>query len=101
MSVKKYLRKNVYRWHRVTSLAVALPILLWSLSGFLHPVMNSFKPYVKNQYLPVVAIDTNKIHVSLQEALQQNHIGQLHNFRIVKLDSNYFYQIQQVNSDTL
>lgn len=101
MLVKKYIRRNIYRWHRVTSLIAALPILLWSLSGFLHPVMNSFKPDVKNQFLPAASIDTTKIHVSLQQALEQNKIPALHNFRIVKLDNNYYYQIQQNNSDTL
>lgn len=101
MPVKKYIRRNVYRWHRVTSLIAALPILLWSLSGFLHPVMNSFKPDVRNQFLPTAAIDTTKIHVSLQQALEQNKISSLHNFRIIKLDCSYYYQIQQNDNDTL
>lgn len=101
MPAKKYIRRNIYRWHRVTSLVVALPILLWSLSGFLYPVMNSFKPDVRNQFLPAAPIDTNKIKVSLQQSLQQNNIVILHNFRIVKFDSIYYYQIQQNNSDTL
>jgi uncharacterized membrane protein YsdA (DUF1294 family) len=101
MSAKKYVRRNIYRWHRITSLIAALPILLWSLSGFLYPVMNSFKPDVRNQFLPAVSIDTSKILVSLQQALLQNNITVLHNFRIVKLDGNCYYQIQQLNSDTL
>lgn len=101
MSVKKYIRRNIYRWHRVTSLIVAAPILLWALSGFLHPVMNSFKPEVRNQFLPTAAIDTTKIHVSLQQALEQNKISSFHNFRVIKLDSNYYYQIQQNDNDTL
>lgn len=101
MSAKKYIRKNIYRWHRVTGLVVALPILLWSLSGFLYPVMNSFRPEVRNQFLPAAPIDTNQIHLSLQTALHQNNISVLHNFRIIKLDGNYYYQVQQPNSDTL
>ena len=101
MSVKKYIRKNSYRWHRVTSLIVALPILLWSLSGFLHPVMNSLKPDVRNQFLPATAIDTAKIHIPLQQALQKNRIAVLHNFRIIQFNSSYYYQIQQLNNDTL
>jgi hypothetical protein len=101
MSVKKYIRRNVYLWHRITSLIAALPILLWSLSGFLHPVMNSFKPDVRNQFLPTAAIDTTKIHVSLQQALRYNKISSFHNFRIIKLDSSYYYQIQHNENDTL
>jgi hypothetical protein len=101
MPVKNYIRKHLYRWHRVTSLIVALPIVMWSLSGFLHPVMNSFKPAVRNQSLPLTAIDTTKITVSLQEALEANNIRTFHNFRIVKFGSAYYYQIQQLENDTL
>jgi hypothetical protein len=101
MSLKKYIRQNVYRWHRVTSLVAAVPILLWSLSGFLHPVMNSFKPEVRNQALPADEINSKKIRISLQQALLQNRIDSIHNFRIIKLDSSYYYQIQELNEDTL
>ena len=101
MSIKKYLRKKIYRWHRVTSLIVALPIILWTVSGFLHPVMNSFKPDVRNHFLPITSIDTSKIHIPLQQALHRGGITEFHNFRIIKLDNNYFYQVQQLNVDTL
>jgi LPXTG-motif cell wall-anchored protein len=101
MSVRKYVRKNIYRWHRVTSLVVALPILMWSLSGFLHPVMNSFKPEVRNQVLPSASLNPSKIKVSLQQALLANHIRVLHNFKIVQLNTDYFYQVQQINFDSL
>ena len=101
MSFKKYIRKNIYRWHRISSLIVAVPVLMWSLSGFLHPIMSSFKPDVRNQFLPVTSIDTSKIHISLQQALLRNGIKTFHNFRIINLSKNYFYQVQQLNTDTL
>jgi hypothetical protein len=101
MSLRKYIRKNIYRWHRVTSLVIALPILMWTASGFLHPVMSSFKPQVRNQYLPSAAIDTAKIKISLQDALAINHVDHLHNFRIIKLDGVFYYQVQQLDKDTL
>ena len=101
MSIKKYIRKNIYRWHRLTSLIVALPVMLWTVSGFLHPVMNSLKPDVRNHFLPTTSIDSTKIHVPLQQALHRNTIFVFHNFRFVKLDNNYFYQVQQINVDTL
>jgi hypothetical protein len=94
MSFQKYIRKNVYRWHRITSLVVALPVLLWTVSGFLHPVMNSFKPDVKSQSITPVKLDTSKINLSLSKALQQNQIDSISNFRIVKLDKTYYYQLQ-------
>jgi hypothetical protein len=74
---------------------------MWTASGFLHPVMSSFKPHVRNQYLPSAAIDTAKIKISLQDALAANHVERLHNFRIVKLEGSFYYQVQQLDSDTL
>ncbi|MGZ8536851.1 MAG: hypothetical protein ACXWV9_01245 [Flavisolibacter sp.] len=101
MNALKYIRKNIYRWHRITSIVVALPVFLWTLSGFLHPVMGSFKPDVRNQSLTVIKIDTNKISINLNDALKKNNISKLQNFRIVQLDSKYYYQIQQLKNDTL
>lgn len=101
MPVRKYIRKNIYRWHRITSLVAALPILLWALSGFLHPVMSSFKPQVGSQFLAAPAIDSKKVQLPLADALKLNGITKLHSFRIVKMDSNYYYQVQELNCDTL
>lgn len=101
MSALKYIRKNIYRWHRITSLAVALPVFLWTLSGFLHPVMGYFKPEIRNQSLPAIKIDTTKITISLHEALKKNGISTLHNFRLIHLDGKYYYQIQHLKTDTL
>jgi hypothetical protein len=78
-----------------------VPILLWTISGFLHPVMNSFKPAVRNQALPSIEIDTARINIPLHQALQQHGIKTLHNFRIVKLYEVYYYQVQHPDNDTL
>ncbi len=101
MSLKQYFRRNAYRWHRITSLVVALPILLWTISGFLHPVMNSFKPDVRNQQLPVSIIDTSKIRLTLNEAIAKHQIKQLDGFRIVKLFGAHYYQVRLKGQDTL
>src|SRR5678815_4139688 len=101
MSVKKYIRRNVYRWHRATSLLVAVPVILWTLSGFLHPVMGTFKPAVANQVLPADAIDVTRIQIPLQTALEKAGIEKLHRFRIIRMDETYYYQLQQNDVDTL
>lgn len=101
MSAKKYIRRNIYKWHRITSLLVAVPVLLWTVSGFLHPVMCSFKPEVKNSHMPASEIDTSKITVSLKEALQLNDIDSFQNFRIVKLYKGLYYQVWQRGIDSL
>ncbi|RYZ27044.1 MAG: hypothetical protein EOO10_13870 [Chitinophagaceae bacterium] len=101
MSLRKYIRRNIYKWHRTTSLLIALPVLLWTISGFLHPIMGSFKPDVKNSFLPAAQIDSTKITVSLQDALLQNGIERFQSFRIVKLYKGFYYQVQQKAFDSL
>lgn len=94
------IRRNIHKWHRITSLIVMMPVILWTISGFLHPVMNSFKPAVRNQALPVTEIDVAKVRIPLQSALLQNGISKLRNFRIVKLNEDYYYQVQHLSGDT-
>ena len=101
MSVKKFIRRNIYRWHRVTSLVVAIPVLLWTVSGFLHPVMNSFKPEVNNQYLPSAVIDTAKVKRSLKEVLELHQIPRIKTFHIVDVYGAPYYQIIHEGRDTL
>ncbi|MBR2649390.1 MAG: hypothetical protein IKD55_11150 [Sediminibacterium sp.] len=95
------IRKNIYKWHRTTSILITIPVLLWALSGFMHPIMTSFRPKVATQYLPPQAIDTSKIKLPLQTALTQNNITVISNFRIVQMAGNYFYQIQLPNNNVL
>jgi hypothetical protein len=96
-----YLRKHAYRWHRITGMIIALPILMWTVSGFLHPVMSTFKPRVNNSFVASAPIDSSRICIGLKEALQRNHINRLQQFRIVEWNSQYYYQVRQPDADTL
>jgi PepSY-associated TM region len=88
------MRKNIYKWHRIISLIIAVPVLLWAASGFMHPIMTTIRPDVATQFLQPVVIDSSRISVSLQQALEKNNITQFHNFRLVHIDTNWFYQVQ-------
>ncbi len=83
------------------SVVVMIPLLLWTISGFLHPIMNSYKPEISNNSIPETKIDSSKIKVNLDRALAQNGISSIRNFRIVKIKSDYFYQLQFNNTDEL
>ena len=91
---KSIMRKNIYKWHRTISLVIAIPVVLWAASGFMHPIMTNIRPNVATQFLQPVVIDSSRITISLQEALQKNSIEQFHNFRLVHIDTNWFYQVQ-------
>ena len=88
------IRKNIYKWHRICSLIIAIPVLLWAVSGFMHPLMTTIKPRVTTQSLRPSPIDSNALVFPLQQALQLNNISYIHNARMVHIDTNWFYQVQ-------
>jgi uncharacterized iron-regulated membrane protein len=88
-------RKKIYSWHRTLSLIIAIPVLLWAVSGFMHPLMTNIKPKVAMQKLPPLAVDSHAIRVPLPVALQKNNITTFHTVRIIHIDTNFFYQVQQ------
>ncbi len=88
------IRKNIYKWHRTFSLIIAIPVVLWAASGFMHPIMTTVRPKVGTQFLSPLPVDSSKIKYSLNEALIKNDIDSFSNFRIVQLAGNWFYQVQ-------
>jgi hypothetical protein len=87
-------RKKIYSWHRILSLIIAVPVLLWAASGFMHPLMTNIKPQVATQKLQPAAIDPHHIQTPLPMALQKNNITGFHSVRLIHIDTNYFYQVQ-------
>lgn len=94
MPVRTYIRRHIYQWHRIASLIIALPVLLWAISGLMHPLMTNVRPQVATQRLTAPVIDTAKIKVSLAAALQKNHVDSFSRFRLVMMGGNWFYQVK-------
>ncbi len=79
---------------------IAIPVLLWAASGFMHPIMTNIKPKVATQFLKPAVIDSAAIKLSLSQVLQQNKIDLFHNFRLIAVDTNWFYQVQRSPDET-
>lgn len=95
------MKKNIYKWHRTSSLIIAIPVLLWAISGFMHPIMTNVRPQLSTQFMPPTVIDSSKLKIPLQDALSINHIDSFQSFRIVHIDTNWFYQIKMLQQDEL
>lgn len=93
------IRKNIYKWHRISSLIIAIPVLLWAVSGFMHPLMTTIKPQVATQALIPQPIDSTALETSISSALEQNNIATFHNVRLIHIDTNWFYQVQLINGE--
>jgi hypothetical protein len=88
------MKKNIYKWHRICSLIISIPVLLWALSGFMHPIMTNLRPAVNMQSIPAETVESNRIKMSLQQVLKQNKIDSIYSVRFVHIDSNWFYQVR-------
>jgi hypothetical protein len=87
------MRRKIYKWHRTLSLIIALPVILWASSGFMHPLMTNIRPQIATQSFSVPPIDAAQINVPLQECLHQNKIDSFSNVHIVQMGGQQFYQV--------
>ena len=88
------MKQQIYKWHRILSLIIAIPVLLWAASGFMHPIMTTMRPSIRQQVLQPVVVDQEKINRSFSEVLMQNRIVKFHDVRLVHFDTLWFYQVQ-------
>ncbi|MBO9617549.1 MAG: PepSY domain-containing protein [Niabella sp.] len=87
------MRKKIYGWHRRCSMIIALPVVLWALSGFMHPVMTNIRPRVATQLYEPSPIDPSQLIVPLSRALQGNGIATFANVHIIRMGGQQFYQV--------
>lgn len=83
------------------SLIIAIPVVLWAASGFLHPIMSSFRPRVTTQFMPPKAIDSTYKKITLEKALSINKIDSFKNVRLIHIDTSWFYQVQLIGKKEL
>ena len=81
------------RWHRWLGIFVALPLLLWCVSGVLHPLMSRVKPAVAQHMPPPLKLHAEDIQVNLASWLQQKETGKVHRIRMVRFDDRVYFQV--------
>lgn len=96
--IEKKAKQRVYKWHRIFALITLVPVVLWCLSGIMHPFMaHFFKPAIKKEFLESKVIDSAKVRFSIQEILKANQMATFKNFRLVEMNGNWFYQVKLNN----
>ena len=98
----KKIKQNMYRWHRTIGIITLIPVILWTLSGLMHPFMaHFFKPEIAHDKLETTLIHPEQISLSIKEVLAKNNIKQFKNFRIVSFNNKTFYQVKNSIGDLL
>lgn len=47
------MKRTLYHWHRRIAMVVLLPLLLWAMSGLLHPLMRLTQPEIAQHHYPL------------------------------------------------
>lgn len=81
----------LYQWHRRLGILIAFPVILWTLSGVLHPVMSRLNPEPVTQK-PMMPGMLTMDEREPAEVLKQNGIESLKALRVVSLDGETYYQ---------
>ena len=91
-------KKNIYRLHRVLSICIGVPIILWALSGLMHPLMTSIRPKITTQASPNTEIPLGVFRhaVPLKTLLQDAGIAELYQVHLIHMDTSWYYQVSPV-----
>jgi hypothetical protein len=93
-TLKQSLRKNFYKLHRIVGLIALVPVIGWTLSGLSHPFMsNWFRPFIPQEVFKPVTQAQMQPKLSVQQVMDQNHVGQIRNFGLVKFNNSSWYQL--------
>ncbi len=80
----KKLKQNIYSWHRIIGIVTVIPVILWCLSGVMHPFMaHFFKPEIAKERIEKVSITQDQLPLFVQTVLTQYQIEFIKQFRIV------------------
>ncbi len=98
--VTKFLGRYVYGWHRTLGLLIAIPVILWSVSGALYPIASAITPRIRKDWVNSIIIQEARLPITVRQALQQNNITALHGFRVVSLNRQLYYQVEKKALET-
>ncbi|MBK1791012.1 PepSY-associated TM helix domain-containing protein [Persicirhabdus sediminis] len=88
------MKSKFFKWHRKIALLMAVPVILWSFSGLLHPLMaNWFRAEIQNPFIKPHALDVPPHAKPVAEIAEAAGIAELRQLRIVELDDIHCYQL--------
>ncbi|GAA4834532.1 PepSY domain-containing protein [Algivirga pacifica] len=95
------MKQKVYQWHRKISIIALVPVLFWTLSGIMHPLMSNFKPQLAQRFVRPTPVDFSGIQLSLDSVLRLQAVDSLQNFRVVNLAGKSYYQVNEQEGQAL
>ena len=84
------MKKSLYLFHRKFAVGLSIPLVLWALSGMLHPMMaNWFKPHLARTFIPpkTLVLDSS----SLAPAEVFSGLEEVHQLKVIALEGRTAY----------
>ncbi len=98
----QFIRKNIYKWHKVIGLITIIPVIFWCLSGLMHPFLaHWFKPKIANEFIIPQTLNQQQIQLSLKQVLDKSNIATFKNSRVVQFNGNSYYQVKTIQDEWL
>lgn len=101
-TIKRQVKRNMYKWHRVLGIMTVIPVIFWTCSGLSHPIIaHWFKVPLAHEYMKPEVIDRSQVKLSIQQVLRMNGVNLLTNFRFIRFRGQTFYQVKNRKNDLL
>jgi hypothetical protein len=92
--VRRFVGRNMYRWHRLLGLLTVVPVVLWALSGLSHPLMsNLLRPAIAHETVPAPPLTAAALAVPVAQVLAWHHLPTVRNVRVVWAKQQAYYQV--------
>ena len=88
------LKKSFYVWHRYLGIVTCAVVFLWSVSGFLHPLMSWLQPRPRLMRIVTPALKADGLRVAPQEAFARHDLTRYEDFQLVTWEGNSYYQVR-------
>lgn len=95
------MKALIFKWHRLLAVVLALPVVLWALSGMMHPfIANWFKPEIHQRVLPTATFSADELveWQAPEQVLATAGIAAAANLHIVKIQQLAYYQLVAENA---
>ena len=92
--VRRFVGRNMYRWHRLLGLVTVVPVVLWALSGLSHPLMsNLLRPAIAHETVPAPPLAAAALGMPVAQVLAAHHLPAVRNLRVVQYRQQPYYQV--------
>ncbi|MGI4867523.1 MAG: hypothetical protein ACRYFZ_26625 [Janthinobacterium lividum] len=93
-AVRRFVGRNMYRWHRLLGILTVVPVILWTLSGLSHPLMSNWlRPAIAHETVPAPPLTAAMLTMPIAQVLTGHYLPAVQNVRLVQYQHHPYYQV--------